>query len=258
MANFIHPGDLFSACEGESWDSYRFICEPFTRQIALIDSPSGKPYALDIFRGGGGQTHDFALHGEGSSLEVKAVPLQPVDRFEGKDYAYEEVSEVKTSAPLSSPWQAAWSWDDGAKLDVHMAGQEDTQIFTTVSPGMRTRDQRGREIQSLFSRREGESLRSEFIGVYDPNRGSPVVKSVEKLTVTETADWAIVIKVQLQDTTDYVFSSYIDISPNGVVFEDGEVRIPWESRMGVVRVKDKKIVDSEWIDAPMEGLQHDI
>jgi hypothetical protein len=53
VANFIYHGEHFSACEGESWDSYRFICEPFTRQVALVATPEGKPSALDIFRGGG-------------------------------------------------------------------------------------------------------------------------------------------------------------------------------------------------------------
>ena len=37
------------------------------RQIALVDTDDGQPYAVDVFRGGGGNIHDWALHGEGSA-----------------------------------------------------------------------------------------------------------------------------------------------------------------------------------------------
>ena len=58
--------------------------------------------------------------------------------------------------------------------------------------------------------------------------------------------------------TDYVLASYIDVAAQGEVFTGDGLTIPWESRFGVVRVKDGKIVRQEWVDAPMEGLAHDL
>lgn len=258
VANYIWHGELFSACEGESWDSYRFICEPFTRQIALVDGPDGTPYALDIFRGGGGTIHDFALHGEGTRLQVEGVDLLPVPGFPGKDYAYSEVRDVR-SAPVEGPVNFNWQWEDGASLDGILARQESARLFTSRSPGMRVREQQGREIDSLFLRREGDNLRSNFIAAFDPNAGSRQVEGVSVLEVSEDADWVLVFEVDLAGGfTDYVFSAYIDVAPTGAVFKTDGLVIPWQSRFGIVRVRNGRIVREEWVDAPMEGLAHDI
>ena len=258
VANYIYHGDFISACEGESWDSYRFICEPFARQIALIDGPAGRPYAVDLFRGGGGSVHDWALHGEGPEFAVEGVVLDDVDAFPGKDYAYEEVGEVRTGR-IEGPSKARWSWADGAVLDAHLADQGDSQLFTTQSPGRRLRDQVGRKISSAFVRRTGDDIRSQFIAAYDPHAGESQVKSVEIVEVSPEAHWALVFKVELIDGfTDYVLASYIDVAAQGEVFTSDDLSIPWQSRFGVVRVKDGQIIREEWVDAPMEGLAHDI
>ena len=257
VANFLHDGDLFTASEAESWDSYRFICEPFMRQIALVDTDDGQPYAVDVFRGGGGNIHDWALHGEGSAFDIDEVELNAVEHFEGKDYAYEEVSDVRTGK-TSDSWQASWGWDDGALLNVHMAEQADSQVFVTQSPGQRLREQHDRKIHSLFVRREGENIRSAFAAAYDPSRNGTIIKSIERMEESSEADWALVLKVELEGATDYILTSYIDIAPLGKHFVDGNVDIPWESRFGIVRVKNGKIVRTEWVHAKSEGLAHDI
>jgi hypothetical protein len=258
VANYLWHGDLFSACEGESWDSYRFICEPFARQIALIDGPDGTPYAVDIFRGGGGSIHDFALHGEGPEFEVDGVNLRPVPEFPGKDYAYSEVREVRVG-PVDDSFKARWIWEDGATLEAILADQEDASAYATRSPGMRIREQTDREIHSLFLRREAENLRSHFIAAYDPHQGSAQVEAIEIIEVSPNADWALVFKVDLAgDVTDFIFSAYIDVAPAGAVFEHDDLTIPWQSRFRVVRVEDGEIITEEWVDAPMEGLAHDI
>ena len=258
VANYLHHGEFFSACEGESWDSYRFICEPFARQIALVDGPRGRPYAVDIFRGGGGTIHDWALHGEGPSLSVEGVELDPVARFPGKDYAYAEVSEVRTGS-MDGSARARWNWPDGAILEAHLAHQAPSQIFVTRSPGMRLREQQDRRIHSLFVRREGEDLRSQFVAAYDPHREDPQVLDITVLEVSPEPHWALVFKVDLVGGfTDYVLSSHIDVAPQGAVFAADGIEIEWKSRFGVVRSQNGEIVREEWIDAPMEGLAHDI
>ena len=258
VANYLYHGDFISACEGESWDSYRFIAEPFARQIALIDGPEGRPYAVDLFRGGGGSVHDWALHGEGPEFTVEGVDLDDVDAFPGKDYAYEEVSEVRTGS-IAGPAAVRWTWEDGVALDAHLADQGDSQLFVTQSPGRRLRDQVGRKIHSAFVRRSGEDLRSQFIAAFDPHEGDSQVKAIEIVEVSPETHWALVFKVSLVGGyTDYVLASYIDVAAQGEVFTEDGLTIPWECRFGVVRVKDGEIVRQEWVDAPMEGLAHDI
>lgn len=258
VANFIYHGDHFSACEGESWDSYRFICEPFARQVALIDAPDGRPYALDIFRGGGGDVHDWALHADTNALQVSGVSLQPEKAFPGKDYAYSEISDVQ-AGPAGDRVRATWLWEDGARLEAILAGQPDMTLHTGSVPGMRVKEQRDRRIHSLFLRRSGNALRSNFVAVYDPRRDRSCIDSVQILESSPEDHWAMVIRVDLQDgSTDLIFSAYIDVAPTSRVFEFESLSIPWESRFGVVRIKEKKIRFSEWSDTPMEGLAHDI
>lgn len=258
VANYLWHGDFFSACEGESWDSYRFICEPFTRQIALVDGPEGRPYAVDIFRGGGGTIHDWALHGEGPEFGVEGIRVEPRNHFPGKDYAYSEVSAVR-GGPLKGPFQAFWKWEDGAVLDAHLPDPGGAELYLTRSPGMRVREQTGRQIHSLFVRRSGEDLRSAFVSAFDPHRGNPQVRGIEVMESSPEAHWALVFKVALADgSTDYIFSAYIDVAPAGAVFQTGDLSIPWQSRFGIVRVQEGRILREEWVDAPMEGLAHDI
>ncbi|MBN1541377.1 heparinase II/III family protein, partial [candidate division KSB1 bacterium] len=89
VANWLHNGSKFTACEAEAWEAYRHICEPYFRQIALIDAPDGRVYAVDIFRAHGGSTHDWALHGEGETLTVSGVEQRRVPELAGCDYAYD-------------------------------------------------------------------------------------------------------------------------------------------------------------------------
>ena len=139
-----------------------------------------------------------------------------------------------------------------------MAEQADSQVFVTQSPGQRLREQHDRKIHSLFVRREGENIRSAFAAAYDPSRNGTIIKSIERMEESSEADWALVLKVELEGATDYILTSYIDIAPLGKHFVDGSVDIPWESRFGIVRVKNGKIVRTEWVHAKSEGLAHDI
>lgn len=258
VANFIYHGEHFSTCEGESWDSYRFICEPFARQIALVDLPDGKPYALDIFRGGGGEIHDYALHADTDNLDVQGVNLQAADGMSGKDYAYSAITEVQTGNP-ETPWKAVWSWEDGARLSASFPDNSSDQMFTGKVPGMRVKEQQNRKIDSLFLRRSGKDLRSQFVAAFDPHRKESAIQKVEILEASPLDHWALVVRVTLDSgLQDFLFSAYIDVAPMGEVFQFEELSIAWKSRFGLVRVQDGKILFEEWMQAPMEGLNHDI
>jgi len=255
VANWLHHGDRFSACEAEAWEAYRHICEPYFRQIALVDAPDGRVYAVDIFRAQGGSVHDWALHGESETLDVQSVQQQPTIKLEGHDYAYAYLRDCESGTTCEN-WEAEWCWSDGARLAGHFPGQSDCEIIKSQTPGERLKSMHGRKKPSLIARRRGENLRSEFIGVYEPHRGEPLVLKVEKKVASPHADWAVVLKVYRQDEIDYILSSYLDLSPQMEPFRDGNITIAWQSRFGVVTVKKGRIAAQEWIKGEMEGFRH--
>jgi hypothetical protein len=212
---------------------------------------------VDIFRGKGGDIHDFALHGEGDSLFLQGLDLQPVSEFPGCDYAYSDLVDVKKGLPIHD-YRAQWQWSDGITLHCHFPIQSDLEVFQTLSPGNRTRDMSGRKIHSLFARRRGIDIRSAFIGVYEPTGKVPKIVSVQRVMDTDDMAWGIVIKVTCPSSIDYILTSYQDLSPFREPFADGSVVIPWKSRFGVVTVKDGNIINEEWVTEAMEGLRHDI
>ena len=254
--NWLYHGNMFSACEGEAWEAYRFTCEPYFRQIALIDADEkGHVYAVDIFRAKGGSIHDWALHGEGDEFEIESLKLKPVDGLNGCEYAYNQLTDVKMTQSLS-PWKAKWSWKDGAALSCYFPKIVDCEIYQALTPGERLKSMHGRKKYSIFNRRKGQDLRSEFISIYEPHTGEPLVNKVEKIFVSKDKDWAIVLKVYFKDSIHYILNSYLDVSPQQEPFVDGNVEINWKSRFGVVKVKNNKIVKQEWIKGDMEGFRH--
>ncbi len=255
VANFIHHGDLLAAAEGESWDSYRMICEPFMRQIALVGIDADHCYAVDIFRADGGSIHDWALHGSGDELYID-LSFEPVEELSGHDYAYAELDSVQKAVPASD-WQAQWRWGDGISLVCHFPVLEHSAVYKALVPGHRTRQERGKKLHALYVRRKGDHLRSEFTGVYEPVSYKEKVKNVEKMYVSPQKDWAVVLKVELQAYTDYIFSSYTDLSPQKEPFMADGVEIYWQSRFGVVRTKRGKIIEEDWVHEAMQGLIHD-
>ncbi|MBN2355002.1 hypothetical protein JXO59_02755, partial [candidate division KSB1 bacterium] len=156
----------------------------------------------------------------------------------------------------SADWSAEWQWPDSAVLAMHFAEQPNSRIITAQAPGERLKSMHGRQKPALIVRREGENVRSEFVGVYEPHRGRGVVQRVEKIAVSPHADWAVVLKVQREGEIDYILSSYLDLSPQQEPFRDGDLAIPWQSRFGVVTVKEGRIVEQEWVTGVMEGLRH--
>lgn len=255
VANWIHHGDLFSACEAEAWEAYRFTCEPYFRQIALVDGEGGHIYAVDIFRGEGGSAHDFALHGEGDTLTLGALNAISTEMMEGNDYAYDQLNDIHV-AKTSVPWNAEWTWADGISLYCHFADLPNCEIYKALTPGERLKSMKDRKKFSLFNRRKGENLRSEFVGIYEPNSDKRIIQKIEKIYVSEDRDWAVVLKVHMPNSTHYILSSYLNLAAQKTVFSDDDIEIIWKSRFGIVSVKDGKIVDQEWVKGVMEGLRH--
>ena len=255
VANWIHHGKMFSACEAEAWEAYRFTCEPYFRQIALIDGENGQVYAVDIFRGEGGSIHDWALHGEGDMLEIEQLELSPVNELTGCDYAYSQLSEIQL-AKTSASWNAEWKWKDGVSLYCNFPELANCEIYKALTPGERLKSMKDRKKYSIINRRKGEHVRSEFVGVYESNSGRRYVEKVEKIFVSKERDWAVVLKVHFQNYTHYILSSYLDLTPQNTPFIDGDIQIHWKSRFGVVTVKNRKIENEEWVKGVMEGLRH--
>lgn len=255
VANWIHHGAMFSACEAEAWEAYRFTCEPYFRQIALIEDEIGTIYAVDIFRGEGGSTHDWALHGEGDQVAIENVKLVSAPVLSGNDSAYYQLRNIEMGT-TSAGWQAEWKWNDGASLFCHFTELPNCEVYKAVTPGERLKSMKDREKYSIFNRRKGKNLRSEFIGVYEPNTGERSIEKVDKILVSKDRDWAIVLRIKFKNVTHYILSSYLNLAAQQKTFNDGGIEIPWQSRFGIVAVRENQVVSQEWVQGIMEGLRH--
>jgi hypothetical protein len=222
-----------------------------------VDAGDGGIYAVDIFRGDGGKVHDWALHGEGDSLVVQDIAMNRVNELSGNEYAYKMLEDVHMGR-TSENWRAQWHWNDGTALRCHFPGMKASEIYRALTPGERIKSMNGRKKHSLFNRRKGDHVKSEFVGIYEPTTGDRWVRGVEKLYVSPERDWAVVLKITLKDEVHYILTSYLDLSPQGEPFIDGAISIDWKSRFGIVRVKNGRIVATEWVKGVMEGLRHDM
>ena len=222
-----------------------------------VDAGNNQTYAVDIFRADGGSIQDWALHGEGDSLKMSQLDFNNVAELEGDDYAYQQLNEVRM-ATSSGPWTAEWTWKDDVSLYCHFPALPNSEIYSTLTPGERLKSMKDRSKFSVFQRRKGENVRSEFVGVYEPNTGNRIVNKVEKIYASTGTDWVVVLKIQLENAIHYIHTSYWDLTPQQIPFVDGDIKINWQSRFGIVVVKEGKIINQEWVEGVMEGLRHDM
>jgi hypothetical protein len=68
----------------------------------------------------------------------------------------------------------------------------------------------------------------------------------------------LVLKTELERATDYVLIPCTVLALLGDHFFDGGIDMRWESRFGIVHVKNGSVVLVEWVQNESEGFDHAI
>lgn len=216
--------------------AYRGEVEMYRRSVALIDTPAG-PYAVDIFRVGGGSQHDYVLHGPEGEFEVQGIDLSPPQTegtLAGPNVPYANFyDDPKRCAPnyagpfygytgsgfsfltnvqrgrAENRWSARWKLPDSAgNVRITWLPQHSQQVLVCDGkPPLRPGNPE--TLKYILTRRQVESsapLRSAFVSILEPYLQQPAVTAARSLALKRGDPSSVAALVQTTDGDDYIAS----------------------------------------------------
>jgi len=228
---------------------YHTITDVFNRQVILVER-NGKNYIVDIFRVSGGKIHDWSVHAETPDLAINDVQFKKVAKITGRDYAYDELTNVKT-APISNGFYASWQWRDDplATLKLHMISPQQAQLFLAEAPAQRKIGQEDRQLPYLIVRTKN-SHQTTFIAVWEHFKEESVLQSVrlQELKPIAKKNWRVVIQVNWKDgMVDFIVSDLRD--DPGDQIRIGDQSFVCRGRIGLIRWQNENVIAQQWIKA---------
>jgi len=202
----------------------------YERMVVLNTVDANHPYLLDVFRVGGGQTHDYFLHGAITFPEVAqaSFPLQPIAKTYPLLEAGETWSESDSTKGMygNAKWYGVFremssgrspgNWNVTFRNSagtlgtcIHVADSGDSQVYLGKSPvGYRYRG--ATEPSTVFNewrptllvRRQapaGEALQSLFVSVIEPINGKPSITKVERLPLEQPDPATVALGITFAD-----------------------------------------------------------
>lgn len=203
----------------------------YRRSLALIDIPGGA-YVVDIFRIGGGHTHDYLFHGPVAPMTLSGVALSKPRKgtFAGEDVAFgEKPDDVLpyhvdnkgyqylydvSEGSFGGVYGASWAMDDGVSFSAAFIPAEGETFYKTMGYP-RPSSQNLPPMPFLIRRRNasGPDDVSQFATVMSYTKGEPVVLEVQRLAFAEGSDpTAYGVAIRHQYGEDVVIST---LSPDG-------------------------------------------
>ncbi len=260
---YILSDEVLQAIEASGERAYPDRVKTYRRALMLVGVSPENSYVVDIFRVGGGNRHEYVLHGDanydgdietdvsltdyGVNLLPAETPLRlPVRESDGGDsggenIAYAFVRDVKYTKQIERGYIATLQScsETPAYTRVHGLAEEGTTLFISSAPSIRRADENDAELDDftmpiLIARREGDNLASAFVSVLEPYAVEPFITSVERLSV-DTPD--IAIKVTHGDTTDFIINRPDDSPETELVVDDIKLR----GRLCFIRERNGKI-----------------
>jgi hypothetical protein len=182
-------------------------CSKYRRAIVMVDVDPKQSYFVDFFTVAGGKQHDYSLHGPPGKFEMvggewsepakgtlagEDVPLAKIyddaklDKNGAKSgysgyggSGFQHLFNVQT-LKSQGDWVAQYTHekDPHAKIRVRVLGAPDQQMLMAdahISPAKHPE-----LLKYLIARHTGDKIESQFVGVFEPYRDEPFIKSVER------------------------------------------------------------------------------
>lgn len=214
--------------------------------VPFADGEAGEGYVLDLFRVTGGSRHEYTLQGDanrdarfetamplatyGPNLLPRGTQVQlPVEQTqsgqaEGHYPGYIYVRDVQQVELSDERYEVTLITEDNgneqAKLRVTgLLEPGDNELYLGRSPSLRATRLNGSAVDNndtavlydmpkLVLRREGTNLKSTFVTVLEPYRGSaPRIETIERLPLQEALEGAVAVRIVYGNTTDILLSN---------------------------------------------------
>lgn len=201
----------------------------YRRALALVSTPDGEAYTLDLFRVAGGAKHDWVLHGSAdeemelqSTLPTQAHPaglLRPGVTFklwkdeygrnmqDGVNLSYGLFRDTRRASGEET-WSARLECRDGSGVRTTFLGLPGAEVFHGRLPSVRrAREDSSRVMDfwmpTMLVRRQGTNLQSVFTAVHQAYAAGTPALSVARLPVESEDGMAAGVVVRGNGFTDY-------------------------------------------------------
>jgi hypothetical protein len=252
--------------EAEAPDVYPQVSD-YRRLVAMVETPSGRSYLLDVFDVAGGKIHDWYLHLDGATHDFENLPSdawQPakISPAQGQFEATEEnpkpgqwkedpvsvffnITDTK-GLSTDSAWDARWQLNNGAKVGLYFPQEEKQEVFLSRANGYRSyRVQKGQEKKNdlLIIRKKNPG--DTFLSVIESYKDRGNVREVFILKNT-TGGFALV--VDLGDCQDILL---ISKNKGKMQSEHSGISIQFEGRFAFLRLRNGEPIKSNVIRGTM-------
>ena len=225
----IRLGKAVQYVEARGEGAYPDVCRLYRRALAVVTTPDGRAYVLDVFRVAGGQRHEWILHGSADedmqlstslpaqdfqpNLLPKAIPFRPWKNeygrniLEGVNNSYGLFRDLRR-ATGEGVWFARMECDGGNGVQTTVLDQPSTEVFLGRIPSVRRSQEDSSRtsdfwMPALLARREGKDLQSTFAAVHQPCATGDERYAVARLAVESTDPWAVGLVVRGKGFADY-------------------------------------------------------
>ncbi len=261
------PGvEGISAVEVDGGQAYLNVPGAQYRRVCVLNTVDAvHPYVLDVFRVGGGKTHDYFLHGSvrfdetaQASFKMEAIrkefPLleegekwvEPKGQSDANTSWYGAFREMSAGRPAGN-WNVTFREAKEGKLGtrIFMADEGDVEVYVGKSPVASRGDDRGVERDSIFNfwrpavmvRRKAagavEGLQSLYVGVIEPLSGEGVIEKVERIGMREKGMEGAGVKVTFAGGREDSYVVDLRMEGEGAV-ETADGAMALRGRVGVV------------------------
>ncbi|MCP4639780.1 MAG: hypothetical protein GY851_05080 [bacterium] len=228
-------GPFVKVIEASAEKAYEDVTDIYRRTLLLIDAGPDNAYAVDIFRVRGGTQHDWLIHGTDAAFSSGLALTMPRKegtlagpgveygvfyddaRYANDNEAHEPYTTYRGSgfqwlfnvqeAPLEGVGHVMWNRGP-VYLKAHFVGSaEDSETVFACDGIPQRRKPYPDTIKFVVRRRQGDTLESVFVTVFEPYKDTPFVRSVKTRAVeAKGGDMPVALEVDLGGRRHLIFN----------------------------------------------------
>jgi len=184
-------------------------CEEYRRTLAMITTPDGGSYVVDIFRVKGGSVHQYNFHSDGAPGDTSpdSIDPQPIEMSDTWSLWLENTRSIAPEGSTSVTWD-----NNGVKLDLTLLDRSD-RVILADAPGWRVGTPEDlakpavRQVIAENRSEDGEPLSTQFAAVITSYKGNSSQIESARVITNDTESGVVAIEVKIDGRTDYIIST---------------------------------------------------